>query len=87
MVLIYKNRKQDEKWHFFLEIQAFVSKVTVLELFIHVTITISLTGRKTVSNTEKNGNLNMFLSLTFMRKFYTLRSHKHKNISIYSMGI
>lgn len=87
MVLIYKNRKQDEKEHL-LEIQAFVSKVTVLELFIHVTITISLTGRKTVSNTEKkNGNLNMFLSLTFKRKFYTLRSHKHKNISIYSMGI
>lgn len=52
MVLIYKNRKQDEKEHL-LEIQAFVSKVTVLELFIHVTITISLTGRKTVSNTEK----------------------------------
>lgn len=72
----------------FLEIQAFVSKVTVLELFTrHVTITISLTGRKTVSNTEKNGNLNMFLSLTFMRKFYTLRSHKHKNIFIYSMVI
>lgn len=86
MVLIYKNRKQDEKEHL-LEIQAFVSEVTVLELFIHVTIKTSLTGRKTVSNTEKNGNLNMFLSLTFMRKFYTFRSHKHKNISIYSMGI
>lgn len=86
MVLIYKNRKQDEK-EYLLEIQAFVSEVTVLELFIHVTIKISLTGRKTVSNTEKNGNLNMFLSLTFMRKFYTLRSHIHKKISIYSMGI
>lgn len=56
MVLIYKNRKQDEKEHL-LEIQAFVSKVTVLELFIHVTITISLTGRKTVSNTEKTWKL------------------------------
>lgn len=41
----------------FLEIQAFVSKVTVLELFIHVTIKISLTGRKTVSNTEKKWKL------------------------------
>lgn len=51
MVLIYKNRKQDEKEHL-LEIQAFVSKVTVLELFIHVTITISLTGRK---NSFKHG--------------------------------
>lgn len=69
MVLIYKNRKQDEK-EFLLEIQAFVSEVTVLELFVHVTMKISLTGRKTVSNTEKNGTLNMFLSLTFMRKFY-----------------
>lgn len=86
MVLIYKNRKQDEKEHL-LEIQAFVSEVTVLELFIHVTIKISLTGRKTVSNTEKNGTLNMFLALTFMRKLYTLRSHKHKKISIYSTGI
>lgn len=56
MVLIYKNRKQDEKEHL-LEIQAFVSKVTVLELFIHVTIKISLTGRKTVSNTEKKWKL------------------------------
>lgn len=52
MVLIYKNRKQDEK-EFLLEIQAFVSEVTVLELFVHVTMKISLTGRKTVSNTEK----------------------------------
>lgn len=56
MVLIYKNRKQDEKEHL-LEIQAFVSEVTVLELFIHVTIKISLTGRKTVSNTEKKWKL------------------------------
>lgn len=56
MVLIYKNRKQDEK-EFLLEIQAFVSEVTVLELFVHVTMKISLTGRKTVSNTEKKWNL------------------------------
>lgn len=46
MVLIYKNRKQDEKEHL-LEIQAFVSEVTVLKRLY-----ISLTGRKTVSNTE-----------------------------------
>lgn len=56
MVLIYKNRKQNEK-EFLLEIQAFVSEVTVLELFVHVTMKISLTGRKTVSNTEKKWNL------------------------------
>lgn len=56
MVLIYKNRKQDEK-EFLLEIQAFVSEVTVLELFVHVTMKISLTGRKTVSNTEKKWKL------------------------------
>lgn len=56
MVFIYKNRKQNEK-EFLLEIQAFVSEVTVLELFVHVTMKISLTGRKTVSNTEKKWNL------------------------------
>lgn len=53
MVLIYKKKKKQDEKEYLLEIQAFVSEVTVLELFIHVTIKISLTGRKTVSNTEK----------------------------------
>lgn len=52
MVLIYKNRKQDEK-EYLLEIQVFVLKVIVFEFFIYVIIKILLIGRKIVLNMEK----------------------------------
>lgn len=65
MVLIYKNRKQDEK-EFLLEIQVFVLEVIVFEFFVYVIMKILLIGRKIVLNMEKNGILNMFLFLIFM---------------------
>lgn len=54
MVLIYKNRKQDEK-EFLLEIQVFVLEVIVFEFFVYVIMKILLIGRKIVLNMEKNG--------------------------------
>lgn len=65
MVLIYKNRKQDEK-EFLLEIQVFVLEVIVFEFFVYVIMKILLIGRKIVLDMEKNGILNMFLFLIFM---------------------